>query len=371
MGATLKHIFCMVAMVVFLSGCASAPLEDRLAVVEMQVQDQKILDMRIAHLEQKMQKVEEELGSLQASGNQAKNPSKKDLRAQPVAAKQSDTTPTQPVKTAVQTTPTKIEPAKDTKPTSAIVPALDGAAPASSTPVEPASVVSPPVQSVEAKSTPESSKNEKEASATSVEKAPQKQADAGVEDMNLGSSSDALKNVENAMKVANTSPSISKDDEKRHAEQKNSTSKVDVATSQKPVAVAAKVDDNKSSGSAAAYKNALAAYNAKRYTEAEQAFGKFLVDYPKDTLAPNAKYWSGESLYARGDFPGAIIAFKQLVSEVPQHLKAVDALLKIGMSYAHIGDMENAKFYLDILVEDFPDSNAAKLARKRLESIPK
>ncbi len=371
MGATLKHIFCMVAMVVFLSGCASAPLEDRLAVVEMQVQDQKILDMRIAHLEQKMQKVEEELGSLQASGNQAKNPSKKDLRAQPVAAKQSDTTPTQPVKTAVQTTPTKIEPAKDTKPTSAIVPALDGAAPASSTPVEPASVVSPPVQSVEAKSTPESSKNEKEASATSVEKAPQKQADAGVEDMNLGSSSDALKNVENAMKVANTSPSISKDDEKRHAEQKNSTSKVDVATSQKPVAVAAKVDDNKSSGSAAAYKNALAAYNAKRYTEAEQAFGKFLVDYPKDTLAPNAKYWSGESLYARGDFPGAIIAFKQLVSEVPQHSKAVDALLKIGMSYAHIGDMENAKFYLDILVEDFPDSNAAKLARKRLESIPK
>ncbi len=108
------------------------------------------------------------------------------------------------------------------------------------------------------------------------------------------------------------------------------------------------------------YNFAMDLYKQKKYKEAEQAFDKFLAANPQGVLAPNALYWKGETYYARGDYPNAIFTFKEVQTRYPKHSKAADSLLKTGMSYAKLGDKNNANLHYTVLKEDFPNSDAAK-----------
>ncbi len=108
------------------------------------------------------------------------------------------------------------------------------------------------------------------------------------------------------------------------------------------------------------YDYALNLYKQRKYKEAEQAFDAFLQANPQDVLAPNALSWKGETYYARGDYPKAIFTFKDVQTRYPKHPKAADSLLKTGMSYAMLGDENNANLHYTVLQEDFPNSSATK-----------
>ena len=111
------------------------------------------------------------------------------------------------------------------------------------------------------------------------------------------------------------------------------------------------------------YNHAYNLYQSHNYAKAEKAFDEFLAQYPNDVLAPNALYWKGETLYARGIYPQAIFAFKEVQSRFPTHPKTADSLLKTAMSYARLGDSENASLHYLVLVEDWAGSDAARKAR--------
>ena len=136
-------------------------------------------------------------------------------------------------------------------------------------------------------------------------------------------------------------------------------------TAKKGEALPKNLPKNLRSGNAA-YDAALASYYAHDYTTALTKFSAFIEQAPQGKLVPNAMYWMGESLYSKGDFSGAIVQLKNVASQFAKHPKAADALLKIGMAYERLKDMENARFYWQILVDDFPASSAAKVAKKRL-----
>ena len=108
------------------------------------------------------------------------------------------------------------------------------------------------------------------------------------------------------------------------------------------------------------YDSAMDLYKARQYQQAEQAFNAFLTANPEGVLAPNALYWKGETFYARGNYPQAIFAFKDVQTRYPKHPKAADALLKTAMSYQKLGDVANADLHFLVLKEDFPNSSAAK-----------
>lgn len=111
------------------------------------------------------------------------------------------------------------------------------------------------------------------------------------------------------------------------------------------------------------YDNAYHLYQKRQYAESEMAFNAFLEQYPQDVLAPNALYWKGETLYARALYPQAIFAFKDVQTRYPKHPKTADSLLKTAMSYARLGDTENASLHYLVLLEDWPQSSAAQKAR--------
>ena len=115
-----------------------------------------------------------------------------------------------------------------------------------------------------------------------------------------------------------------------------------------------------------AYDEALAMYYRHEYSRSLQAFTSFIEGNKGHKLMANALYWQGESAYSQGDYLGAILSFKSITSQFPKHAKSADALLKIGMSYERLKDPDNAQFYWQVLLDDFPKSSSARVARGKM-----
>lgn len=96
---------------------------------------------------------------------------------------------------------------------------------------------------------------------------------------------------------------------------------------------------------------------------------EFMDTDPQSALIPNALYWVGESLYQEKNYPQAILTFKDVTKRFSKHHKAAAALYKIGMSYAMLGERDNASLYLRALLKEYPKSEQAPAARKKLGEL--
>lgn len=103
-----------------------------------------------------------------------------------------------------------------------------------------------------------------------------------------------------------------------------------------------------------------------RTAQAEVAFKEFLAAHGDDPLADNARYWLGESYYARRDYAQAAATFVDAYSKAPQGPKARDNLLKLGMSLSRLDQKESACESFDEMLSQF-SSPADGKARKKAE----
>lgn len=140
---------------------------------------------------------------------------------------------------------------------------------------------------------------------------------------------------------------------------------------EKMAAKAAPAPARPGAGEQAEYDKALAALRAGKPEEARKRFEAFASSWPGSGLVPNALYWIGESHYNQDRFADAVISFRKVHQDHPKHAKAAAALLKMGMSYQKLGDVQNARFYWEALVQDYGGSEPAALARKLLSAIAK
>ena len=118
-----------------------------------------------------------------------------------------------------------------------------------------------------------------------------------------------------------------------------------------------------------AYNLAYNDYLNGRYELAVAGFQRFLQDFPSTSLAPNAQYWLGESYYSMKDHARAMQAFEKVVGEHPHSEKVVAALYKLGLAAAETGNTNKAREYLKRVLQDFKDSNEAKLAKGKLAEL--
>jgi len=119
----------------------------------------------------------------------------------------------------------------------------------------------------------------------------------------------------------------------------------------------------------AAYQAAFAKIEANEYEAAAQAFQQFLGDHADSDLAPNARYWLGESRYVLREFEQALVEFNKVLQDHPDSRKAPAALLKIGYSFYELGEYDSARQALQRVRERFPESSEARLARQRLNRM--
>lgn len=118
------------------------------------------------------------------------------------------------------------------------------------------------------------------------------------------------------------------------------------------------------------YDQAYAAYQERRYPEAEAFFTRFLGSFGNTDLADNAQYWIGESRYARGDHAGALAAFRETLARYPDGNKIADALLKSADCLAVLGDAPAARLAYQEVIRRYPGTPAATTAEERRGRLP-
>lgn len=118
----------------------------------------------------------------------------------------------------------------------------------------------------------------------------------------------------------------------------------------------------------AAYVQAFERLKNGKYDEALSGFGEQLKLWPDGRFAVNALYWSGEAQAAKHEFENARASFLTLLERFPAADKAPDAHFKLGVAEWELKRPDAAKAAWQKVIADFPQSNAAGLARQRLDS---
>jgi tol-pal system protein YbgF len=115
------------------------------------------------------------------------------------------------------------------------------------------------------------------------------------------------------------------------------------------------------------YGQAFDALKAGSYSVAVSGFQSFLKQYPSSTLAPNAEYWLGEAHYVNQDYAAAENAFQTVLDRWPTSSKAPDAMLDLGNTQLAQGKTAKGRTTLHRVVSQFPGTDAAARAEKRLK----
>ena len=119
----------------------------------------------------------------------------------------------------------------------------------------------------------------------------------------------------------------------------------------------------------AVYQRAFNLLKKSQYGQAKKAFKNFLKNYTESDYSDNAQYWLGETNYVMQKYDIAINEYQALLNIFPNSKKVSHALLKIGYSYAELGNVSDAEKILIEVVQQYPGTTAARLAEERLRKI--
>ena len=133
------------------------------------------------------------------------------------------------------------------------------------------------------------------------------------------------------------------------------------------------------------YQTAYIDFSKGSYPLAIAGFREFLRRFPDSELANNAQYWIGEAYFslARGyanqghaDKVGgaleqAVQEFRKVIVNYPRGEKVPTALYKEALALVELRQPSLAEARLKYLLEHFPQSEEAPLARERLASLKK
>lgn len=114
------------------------------------------------------------------------------------------------------------------------------------------------------------------------------------------------------------------------------------------------------------YQQAIISINQKNYPLGVRLLRKFVAENPASDLADKAQFWVGEAFFLQKEFTQAIHEYSLVIENYPDGNYAPDAYLKTAMAFEEMKRPEQAKNTLRELLERFPDSSAAKVAKMKL-----
>jgi tol-pal system protein YbgF len=115
------------------------------------------------------------------------------------------------------------------------------------------------------------------------------------------------------------------------------------------------------------YLAAFGDYAAGNYKKSIKGFSTFLLHFPANDYAGNARYWLAECYLAQGKYDQAIVEFEKVYVDFPQGNKAADALLKMAAAQHQLNQSEKAIETIQLLKERYPKSAAARRAKQAYE----
>ncbi len=104
----------------------------------------------------------------------------------------------------------------------------------------------------------------------------------------------------------------------------------------------------------------------KNYDAAINGLYDFIDQYDEGDLTVNAYYWLGEVYLVQDKLEQAKQAFTIVSTRFGDHRKAPDASYKLGVALGRQGNQAEAEARMNTVIRNYPNSNAASLARKFL-----
>jgi tol-pal system protein YbgF len=99
------------------------------------------------------------------------------------------------------------------------------------------------------------------------------------------------------------------------------------------------------------------------YNLAEESFTTWLAAFPGDPQEIDARFWLGESHLQQGEYREAANAFLAVYKAAPDSIKGPDALLKLGVSLAALGEKEAACATLAEVGRKYPSASPSLMSR--------
>jgi len=115
----------------------------------------------------------------------------------------------------------------------------------------------------------------------------------------------------------------------------------------------------------ARYNQIIDLYFSGHFQQAYDQFKEFLIDFPESKYSHSANYLLGECLYQIDDIDQAILVFEKVLQQ--KGLKTPDALMMLGNAYAKNNNIEQAKFYWNRVINEYPNNNLTPIAKNKLK----
>jgi len=116
-----------------------------------------------------------------------------------------------------------------------------------------------------------------------------------------------------------------------------------------------------------AFLKARKLYFSNKLNEAKQLF---LYSLQRKYLPATSSYYLGEIAYRQGNYKEALAFYKKSINFYPKKTSFTSRLLyHTGISFLKLGQKNKAKLTFQKLINDFPTSKYANLAKKELEKI--
>jgi len=117
------------------------------------------------------------------------------------------------------------------------------------------------------------------------------------------------------------------------------------------------------------YRDAYETFHKGDLEGARRKFEAFLKQYPNTELSANAQFWIGETYYLKKDYEKAILEYEKAIVKYPEGDKIPAAIFRQALAFLELGDKTNARNLFKRVIEKYPLSDQAQLAKKKLETI--
>ncbi len=114
------------------------------------------------------------------------------------------------------------------------------------------------------------------------------------------------------------------------------------------------------------YEAALGIFRKGDFAKAQVLFLDFLNRYAQTGYRPSALFWLGNAQYATKNYKDAMVNFRALIANAPDHLRVPEASLAIANCQLEMKDNKAARRTLEDLIAAYPGTEAAAAAKERL-----
>lgn len=118
------------------------------------------------------------------------------------------------------------------------------------------------------------------------------------------------------------------------------------------------------------YEAAMALFRKGEFAAAQTTFVSFLNRRANSGFRPSALFWLGNAQYAIKNYKDAMVSFRTLTAQAPDHVRVPEAVLAIANCQLEMKDTKAARKTLEDLIAMYPKSEAAQAAKDRLARFP-